>query len=239
MTLTDRRRALMAKRDGAVIPSGYVTEGLVFFLDANQLASDTKWTDIIMRKQFDLTDCQKTANGILFDQATSVGVCPGQITSDLETETIETVFTAADTRTGGGTIKNKAILCQPYANDAVGISLRFGDNGAGVRCAIGLDGVKRAIMQFSPFRSSTEQYVHAISVNGDRCVFNGTKIGGSSQTSYSKNSTGDTVLGAVATSSVSGRNLGTIHAVRIYNRKLTESEMKANQARDLVYYGLS
>lgn len=239
MSLMERRRALMASSKPVVIPSGYVTDGLVFFLDAKQLASDTKWTDIIMRKQFDLTDCQKTANGMLFDQATSVGVCPGQITSDWATETIEAVFTAADTRSDGGTIKTRSILCQPYANDAVGISLRFGDNWASVRCAIGLDGVKRAIMNFSPFRNSTEQYVHAISVNGDRCVFNGKYIGSTSQTTYSKNSTGDTVLGATATSSVFGRNLGTIHAVRIYNRKLTEAEMKANQARDLVYYGLS
>lgn len=237
MSLMERRRALMAKSDAAVIPSGYVTDGLVFFLDAKQLASDTKWTDIIMRKQFALTDCQKTANGILFGQATSVGIYHGQITNDWANETIEVVLTAADQREDETTIKSKAVLCQPFLNDSVGISLRFGDNG-NVRTAIGLDGIRRSVRQF-PIMASTVQYVHRVSVNSDRCVFNGGTTSGTSQTTYSKNSTGDTVLGAVATSSVVLRNLGTIHAIRIYNRKLTEAEMKANQARDLVYYGLS
>ena len=60
-------------------------------------------------------------------------------------------------------------------------------------------------------------------------------------TSYSKNQTGITYLGANRFSldgNVSGFYNGKIHAIRIYNRKLTEAEIKANQANDATYYGI-
>ena len=237
--MMDRRRALMMAQEEALppIPSGYITNGLVFFLDGKQLATASKWIDIVGGKTFELTDCTLEENGVDFSLSTAVGICTGQVTGDWENETIEAVITAADARDNNVTIKTKSVLCQPYINDTVGISLRFGDNGASVRTAIGLDGIRRAISQF-PFYNSTTPYVHRLSINVDRVVFNETKTSGTSTTSYGKNTIGNTVLGATATASVSGKGLGIIHAIRIYNRKLTLAEMQSNQATDLTYYNL-
>lgn len=238
--MMDRRRALMAS-SGVVlppVPSGYITNGLVFFLDGKQLATATKWTDIVGGKSFALTDCTLTANGVVFNGSTSVGVMPGQISTDWENETIEVVFTGADKTTSPDyTIYTRAILCQPYMNDSVGISCRFG-NYDDVRCAIGLDGVQRAIRHY-PKRGDNVTYAHLIGLNTNLLIYNKTSKTASSNTSYSKNTTGDTVLGRSATSVTTGSLNGIIHAVRIYNRKLSQAEIIANQNNDLSYYGLS
>lgn len=235
----DRRRALMAS-SGVVlppVPSGYITNGLVFFLDGKQLATASKWIDIVGGKTFQLTDCTVVGNGVDFSLSTAVGIRAGQVTEDWENETIEAVITAWDVKDNIEIIKTKSVLCQPYINNTVGISLRFGDNGATVRTAIGLDGVKRAIQHF-PYKTSATPYAHRLSINTDRIVFNGTQPSGTSTTTYSKNTTGNTVLGATATTSIHGKGIGIIHAVRIYNRKLTLAEMQSNQATDLTYYNL-
>lgn len=234
--LAKRRRAILGGGQATRIPAGYITEGLVFFLDAKQLATIQSWTDIVSKIRFQLTGCQLTQNGVDFSFTTASGLYSGAITTDWTNETIEAVFTASDLRENNTTIKPKAILCQPF-NTNVGISLRFGDNGASVRTAIGLDGTARQIRQF-PYQANTTPYVHRISINADRGIFNGTIMSLGPSSTYSKNTTGSTILGAVATSSVSNRGPGIIHAVRIYNRKLSQSEMLTNQARDLTYYNL-
>ena len=74
----------------------------------------------------------------------------------------------------------------------------------------------------------------------DSLVYRGTSYTNSSSTTYSKNQNGNTYLGAFATSgNPVGHIMGTIYAVRIYNRKLSVAEMKANQANDLIYYNLT
>lgn len=243
MNLMARRRALL--NFGPQIPSGYVKEGLMFFLDGKQMATSASWTDIVGKKQFTLMDCEKISNGILFNGSSSVGIYPGPVSADWTNETIEVIFTAPDGMNDAPTvdIRTKAVFCQPYINEVsnVGISCRFGSSGRVVRLAIGLDGVNREIRGYNGIGGSTP-YLHRLSITNDGYVRNRNAMvrdysGGS--TSYSKNTTGNTVLGAGATASIGGKLNGTIHAVRIYNRKLTEEEMQANQARDLSYYDLT
>lgn len=246
MTLMQRRRALMGA-GGIVlpqVPTGYITDGLVFFLDGKQLATSASWTDIVGKKQFALTDCEKISNGILFN-GSSVGIHPGPVSADWANETIEVIFTAPDGMNSAPTvdIRARAVFCQPYINEAsnVGISCRFGNYGSTVRLAIALDGVKRDVRGYDGIGGSTP-YLHCLSITNDGYVLNRNvmiHVYGGGSTSYSKNTTGNTVLGASATTSIAGKLVGTIHAVRIYNRKLTEAEMKANQARDLSYYNLA
>ena len=80
-----------------------------------------------------------------------------------------------------------------------------------------------------------------IGTNADRAIINeGNPENLTSQSSYSANTSGKTVLGArtFTGDTVSAFYTGTSHAVRIYSRKLTEAEIKANQQNDATYYGL-
>lgn len=238
--MMDRRRVLMAS-SGVVlppVPSGYITNGLVFFLDGKQLATASKWIDIVGGKVFNLTDCTKNGNGIAFNGSTSYGSHAGEITHNATGETIEIVFYGPDSDTGYD-IKTRAIFAQPYLTDGVGISCRFGNAGGNTcRVATALDGVNRIVKHFTYTVGASQ--VRTIGATIDSLVYRGTSYTNSSSTAYSKNQSGNTYLGAFATTGGPiGRIMGTIYAVRIYNRKLSVAEMQANQANDLTYYNLT
>ena len=158
--LARRRRALMAKTaSGPVIPSGYVTNGLVFFLDALQGINGSTWTDIAGQKAFTLTDCVNSGNGIVFNGTSSKGVYNGSISSDWNNETIEAAISSSVKTT-------KDILCQPFQNASVGISLRL------VRVN---DNYQAAGTNLNASENSFFYFSHGsklISVNRDRCVAN-------------------------------------------------------------------
>lgn len=212
------------------VPAGYVTDGLVFFLDGNSVESNSEWTDIIGGKTFALTNCTRTNKGVVFD-GTAYGEHSGAITNDFANETIEIVLN------GRSTITASTVLSQPYMNDSVGISMRFGLEVAYTpRFAIGLDATQRAY-----YYKQIIQDKNRISANSDRVVVNEEAATSTHTTSYAKNQTGITYVGAgrfTLEGAVGGFYVGTIHAIRIYNRKLTEAEIKANQQTDVTYYGL-
>ena len=232
-----RRRALMMA-DGEIlppVPSGYITDGLVFFLDGKQLATATKWVDIRGGKVFDLTDCSKGTNGIVFNGSTSYGKCNGAITNDWENETIEVVFD------GITNLKTGTIFNQPFMNNKVGIGLRFGDNGAQIRLATAQDGVRRGFYYANITQTKNRLSCSAAYTGNGLCVLNRSQQTSHVESSYGKNESGSTIIGARTTSGETFMNkyTGTIIAVRIYNRKLSVVEMQANQANDLIYYNLS
>lgn len=227
--LTDRRRDIMNGKLTPRIPAGYVRDGLVFFLDGKQLLSNSMWTDLISSNCFELTNCVPARNGIVLD-GNSFGEHIGPVSSNWTAETIEVVFTGIDS------IKTKTLLYQPMIDENVGASLRFGDNGS-VRVAMGIDGIRRSV-----FQGNISDAGNRISMTTDRCIVNGVALTGTSAASYSANQTGRTYLGChrfTLDGNMGGRYVGTIHAIRIYNRKLTQQEMISNQQNDLVYYGNS
>lgn len=230
------RRGMMAGGGRAAVPDGYVTDGLVFFLDGKQLVSAAGWTDIIGGKTFALTNCSVGTNGIVFD-GTAYGLYNGAVSSDWENETIEVVFSDYPiTSNTSVALKPMVLVSQPTINNALGIGLRFGDEGNYIRIVMATDGVKRSLRQFAKTTFPTR-----IGTNVDRAIINeGNPVSNTSQTSYSANTSGKTVLGArtFTGDTVSAFYTGTIHAVRIYSRKLTEAEIKANQQNDATYYGL-
>ena len=230
-----RRRALMMQAAAApapVVPSGYVSSGIIFFLDGLQSVSATQWEDIIGGKVFALNNCSINAdnNGVVFNGSTSYGVMDGAVTDNFEGETIEIAINQS------GTIVNKTAFCQPYVNQAVGISMRFGYEASNrPRFAMGLDGVTRNF-----YYTDITQNKNVISGNADMVIVNGTTLTKTHSTYYSKNTTGKTYVGAHATTgNLTGYFSGTIHAIRIYNRKLTQAEILQNQAADVLRYGLS
>ena len=222
-----RRRLMMGQK--ASIPSGYITNGLVFFLDGKQLANATSWTDIVGGKTFSLTNCSVGTNGIVFD-GTAYGEYNGRITTAWSSETIEIVVN------GNTNWNSRALFVQPYMDDSVGISLRMGNGGGTVvRYAIGCDGVSRA--QKTSTNSATRRRISINQTNG--LVINEAAQSGTSATSYAKNQCGITFLSgwkATPSGNYGGFYTGTIYAVRIYNRALSVDEMKANQAVDNTYY---
>ena len=234
MNLSTRRRVLMGLRPVAPspVPSGYVTDGLIFFLDGLQFATSSEWKDIIGGNVFALNNCSINAdnNGVVFNGSTSYGVMDGAVSNNFEGETIEIALTkSAD-------IINKTAFCQPYLNNSVGISMRFGYEAANrPRFAMGLDGVTRNF-----YYTNITQNKNVISGNADMVIVNGTTLTLTHSTYYSKNTTGKTYVGAHATTgNLTGYYNGTIHAIRIYNRKLTQAEILQNQTADAARYSLS
>ena len=235
--LMRRRRALMgAGEQLPPVPSGYITDGLVFFLDGKQLVTATKWTDIVGGNAFNLIDCNLTVNGVVFNGTSSHGEHNGFITTDWENETIEVVFNGVDN------IKTKTIFSQPMIGATnVGIGLRFGDDVL-ARLATGQNGVSH-----NWFKARLTSPVNRISVaatmgiTGGTACLNGAALSSFSSASYGKNETGITCLGCRKTTDPAvSYNFyqGTIHAIRIYSRTLTLAEIQANQATDLVYYNI-
>ena len=233
--MLDRRRALMVQRGGntPIIPSGYVTDGLVFFLDGKQFASASKWKDIVGDKEFTLYDCavNLSEDGIVFDGSTSYGEYIGAITNGpWSNETIEVVFD------GKSNITSACILSQPYLNNSVGISMRFGNQTTDTpRFAMGLDAVNRYYYYMKLNKSK-----NVISGNSTDVIVNGVVATGKGWTNYSQNQSGNSYIGANRISGgVVNRYAGTIHAIRIYSRKLTQNERLQNQSVDAVRYQLS
>lgn len=225
MTLKDRRRALMAgKKGGGGVPAGYVTDGLVFFLDGKQLVdiANGTWTDVVGGKTFALTDCTASNGGVIFNGASSKGEYDGTLSSDLETETIEA---AIDTTMSA----SRDILNQPGS----GISLRFSLLGGSMRVVLRAGG---SMVKCCSFPSS--QNAKLISGIKEKSVIN--KSAYTSLTPVSPTASVATTIGVRKTSDgYTTYYPGTIYAIRIYNRQLTEAEMIQNQQADIDRYGIA
>lgn len=237
MSLRDRRRTLLGAGPQVAVPEGYIRNGLVFFLDARQLASPASWTDIVGGKRFSLTNCTLAPNGsgIVFD-GTAYGEYPGPITSNAADETIEVVLSNF---TDFRSLKTCTVLCQPMIDGSLGISCRFGDGGNyALRIAVCLDGVKHAI----PVWASQLTTPVCISASLSQHVGNKNLLALNDNSSYSANNTGATHLGChkfTAAGRRGGLLKATLLAVRIYNRTLSQAERIANQQNDERYYGIT
>lgn len=213
------------------MPDGYVTDGLIFFLDAKHGFSGDKWTDLIGKKTFDLTNCDWRDNCVIFD-GTSYGEYQGAVSTNWKTETIEIVFENSATNS------NKTLFSQPYIGSNVGSSMRFGEiSGGKGNVTQSLDAVSRNHPKLSTLTTGNKHY---ITLYNNNAIVDGSKITETGWTSYSKNQTGITYLGAnrfTLEGTISAYFIGKIFAVRIYNRLLTEAEILANQQNDTVYYG--
>jgi len=229
----ENKRATFYVTATRYVPDGYITDGLVFFLDGKHGASANQWKDLIGDKIFALTNCTLGTNGVVFNGSTSYGEYNGAVTSDWENETIEVVVTVADPTQS----QNRGILYQPLIDGHTGISMHFGYHGNGQpRFALCTDGVNRATAW-----ATLTQAANKVGGNADRVILNGTAVTNTDNTNYAVNTTGKAVIGCRKTaSSPDGQHFfeGTIHAIRIYSRKLSQAEILANQSVDAEYYGV-
>ena len=231
MILANRRRAMMGRVSSDLVPDGYVKDGLIFFLDGLQLCTASAWTDIVGRKTFTLYNCTRDANekGIVFDGSSSYGEAPGYISLDFAAETIEAASTGLLPDNTG-----VAILNQPLVNGDCGVSLMGGATTTTVPIAYVADGQTRNYI------TRTRTVTQHISANKDRVVTNhGNASGnGTRSTSYAGYTENVTTLGSRNGASRAYKFNGTIYAVRIYNRLLSQAEMLQNQLADASRYGI-
>lgn len=219
LLLRRRIMQMMSEESLASVPEGYVTDGLIFFLDGAQKGVDnTKWSDIVGGKTFKLTDCTFVAKGVEFNGSTSEGEFDGAISHNYLNETIEFVGYSNDW-------KSKAVLWQTKGDGDIGIGAAVGSSLA---VTMRLDGVAGAMWRVSA--TNAVRY----SGNEDYCVRNGTQITSTAPNYFNYTETGKTWLGRRPTGAL--RMDGTIYAIRIYNRKLSVAEMQQNQAVDLQRY---
>lgn len=211
------------------IPSGYVRDGLIFFLDGKQLVDipNGTWTDVVGGKEFTLTDCTASNGGVVFNGESSHGDYSGVISDDWHSETVEAAL--------GGFAHNKAILCQ--AN---------GTSNPGICLAISLQAQTGAPIAFTGTAETARAVVTtattpgSVSANNDRMVLRKTKATATYSSNWSINYPNYTTIGAKLNpdSTYHGYFNNTIYAIRVYNRKLTEAEMMQNQQADKDRYGL-
>lgn len=214
---------MRAKEKGASVPSVYVTNGLIFFLDGKQLATASKWTDIVGGKEFSLTNCSINGGGVVFDGSSSYGAYNGAISSDWESETIEA---AIDTTMAN----SRDILNQPIP----GISLRLSLTDGNMRVVLRAGGGKATYCMYPS--SVISRVVSGIK---GKAVVNKTTYTGYDY--VIPTAAVSTTIGARNTSgnTYSAFFPGTIYAIRIYNRQLTEAEMLQNQQADIDRYGIT
>ena len=214
MNLLERRRAMMNATGELYCP--YIKDGLIFWLDGLNLWSDgTQWIDRIGKRVITLNNCSVSDLGIVFASG-SYGEYAGQIGEDWKNETIEAACS--------GTREQNCILFPPSIDGLttpIGLIQGNSTNGAGFYC----DG--------SLFRKPVVNVGwKTVSVNRNYAVRNKSSVGFSSQTdSWGKNTSGYTYIGRRVNTN-SYQFLGTIYAIRIYNRQLSIAEMQQNQEVD-------
>ena len=197
----------------------YITDGLIFWLDGiNRGGVSGKWIDLIGGKEFTLYNCAENDDNVQFaGNANSYGLCSGAISNDWNNETLEIA-------TSRGTFKNKCLLCPPTINGATGIGYITPQSSANIW--ICLSGAQ------DPCIPATTASRYSLSKNGG--VIDGVSKTRQNTDSWGANNTGNTYLGKRQNDTKAFE--GKMFSVRIYNRKLSDAEMKANQDVDVLRF---
>ena len=204
----------------------YIKNGLIFWLDGiNKGGTTGKWKDLIGGKMVTLQNCVETSNGVTFAGTTdSYGILTGAISLDCLNETLEIA-------TDPVLFKNLCVLSQPKINDSVGICLLCSTNYSEIY-PIANGGQYYGYKTFSNKKKT-------LSICNGYAVADGADLAASDNTdSWGANTTGNTYIGVRGATTLSRPFSGKIHSIRIYNRKLSVAEMKANQAVDAIRFGL-
>lgn len=206
----------------------YVADGLVFWLDGINKGNDnTKWVDVAGNKEIALTNCTFTENAVDFSASGAYGLLDGVSTGVLPADgTIEACVS--------GILPSFASCLLRGENTAIrfyhaGASHRIEMNGSS--SATSWDGIP-----VSGFTSVTA------SMNEARAFFNGKALTPTTgRTWMSSISTPCIIIGGaggISNPASTGQFNGFLHAIRIYNRKLSEVEIMQNQIADNARFGL-
>lgn len=216
---------LLTRRRELILASGidcpYIKNGLVFWLDGlNRGGVTGEWEDLIAGKVFTLTNCTEYSNRVTFNGSTSYGEAAGGVWYDQANATIEVAIS--------NTAEKTAVFIHPSNGNNYGLSLFFGTNNSmQTVCA-------NTSYQGTVFKPGYTKKTYSGTMTS--CVAGKTQITNTAgKANWAVNSTGKMLLGKRANGTYFLG--GSIYGVRIYNRKLSVSEMKANQAVDFARYG--
>jgi len=232
-------------------PSGYVDNGLVLHLDCKNAGGQTNhWIDLVSGIDFALTNVTVgTDNGMVFDSG-RYGIADGvenEVVLDVPyTEgTIEVVvknFSFANKATPFKSAKEGGIAFSAW---------NYGDplvTGFVMTCSMNTATTNKVLKNDS-IPSTISGY---FGMNQSRAVVNGVTVGDSpNQDGYvlstesaacsfsSQNEGGKIVIGRSQNNyNTPAWMSGTIYAIRVYNRQLSDAEMKQNYNVDKTKYGL-
>ena len=230
--------------DTPVVEDDYISDGLVLNLDGTDRGGASgHWVDKVDGYDFALgSGATEQAKGVQFDANDEWGTCLSQALSNAlpgyNAGTIEVCFTPLSGFSATNTPRTlfladqAAKICAIYANyTSSGITFFHGAGGYSQENAI--ENCKRTI-------PAIESGLQRISANTARLVQNGVlNSNGTSSGSmqYSNKGIGVMIGGRSGSSVTDVPAMAVIHAIRVYSRQLTESEMSHNQAIDLAKYG--
>ena len=208
-----RRRALLARVEKS--PSEYVMDGLVFWLDGINKGdgASNQWIDLVGGKVFALSgEYRNEQNGVYFSYG--IGSFEGSVTSNWESETIEIVCS--------GVTDNSVLFIQPLTSGGISAVQRTNQI---VICA---DANNHQCFDVNAGCKCISANKNLAIADGVNCTLGGNVSFRPYQTStnISRRIAGDNQF------------VGTIHAIRIYNRHLTAQEMLSNQQIDNTRFGL-
>ena len=195
------------------VPTLYVKDGLVFDLRCTDLdLTNKKWIDRVGKNVFNLTDItQNLDNSVAFNGSSSICICNNLLNYQFDSITIECVCK----NSGNGIIisngNNNFVLIQNWF-------LQFGNNSSYVSTSMASNNnvlhilsLSKNIINLDGAPTTIEKY-HTTVPDTNKLIIGGTDM---SPWYYLK---------------------GNIYAIRIYNRLLTEDEMKYNYNIDLRLY---
>ena len=230
MSWAQKKRGMMRSRPSGqpVIPSGYITDGLLLFLDGLQVESASKWVDCVNGVEFTLHNAIKAANGVTFaGDNTSYGESSATFQTGVTIEAAYSLDNASQNvgifgqnRPSSG--DNTIILLHTYSSQYIFCCWQ----------------TARRSYKKSPLESIEIVSAAIYNGQGGNAVKNGVQIT-STGNSYANYPSGGITGSLIATHNGSSTWMdGTLHALRIYNRALSVAEMQANQALDNQRYGL-
>lgn len=212
---------------GPVVSQNYVTDGLIFHLDGINKGTGTGWTDLIGNLQYTAeSGCVTTNNAYQFTgQSDSYLYRTHDWSLGSEDLTVEVCYYDTEANNScyyvfgmGGSNSSKYPLF--YKNTNSEITWIQGGN----------------VYDGSSMQPNTK---YTISLNGDSGLVNGNSIPIKNNSDYWDVQSNYLRIGCASTGAASSNPLiGYIYSIRIYNRKLSQSEQLQNQRMDNLRFNL-
>lgn len=202
-----RRREMMFKAER----QDYITDGLIFWLDGYDATNDS-WTDKIGSRTFALHNCSVSNHGVVFNGSSSYGDCS---TNNFAGATIEACIKRSNTSAWA------VVFDQKSTTSEQNIVLSRSSGGTIYTRATDAN-VSQCV-----YAGQSNEIISAWQ-DGTKALVNGAQatIGTGN---LRKTTTSNRLMIGLRVGSSTAYFNGTIYAIRVYNRKLTEAEMLHNQ----------
>lgn len=202
----------------------YISDGLVFHMDGAD-CNGTTWPARVGNVTYTLNGGTADGVGVTFNSGTNSQYASGSSTPEGIKGTVGTIEVCAYRRSARGTTYPEILFISSKIPNIQYVVHQSGDYVA--ISNRNTDPTPRA-----PINGKTVgKFTH--SCNAVRTCYNGTMVTVGS-TTYLTNQ-----ANYIGGNGSSGAFKGTIYQIRIYNRQLTEAEMKWNQQQDAKRYGIT